>query len=112
MPDNHGRLPLHQAITYRNVTKLGAVAEIVQLLLAAAPGAALLADGGGCLALHCAAVHSRDADADVGQLLGVAPQAAMAAAGNGPLPLHFARSGAAAQLLLAAAPATAMVRDA
>ena len=36
----------------------------------------------------------------------------MAADGDGRLPLHLAGSEAAAQLLLATAPATAMVRDA
>ena len=86
-----------------------AEAEILQQLLAAAPQAAMAADIMDCLPLHYAAVGAREAI--VRALLATAAQAAMAAAGNGLLRRHGASSEAAAHLLLAAAPAAAMVRD-
>ena len=90
--DVDGMLPLHCAVTDWVQVVRSADAEIVQLLLAAAPGADMIADEDGCLPLHAAAFHSTAAGA-VGQLLGVAPQTAMTAGNRGWVPLHYAAVG-------------------
>ena len=104
--DNYGRLPLHRALDSHAATN----EAVLQLLLAAAAGAAMVADQRGWLPLHHAALGGREAI--VRALLATAAHAVLAAAGDGRLPLHWASSRAAAQLMLAAAPATAMVHDA
>ena len=101
--DGHGWLPLH----YAAVRSTDAVGQ----LLGVAAQAAMAADNNGMPPLHHEA-RCGDHEAIVRALLSTAAQAAMAADGCGRLPLHWTRSEAATQLLVAAAPATAMVRDA
>ena len=98
-----GGLPLHAAAH-------GGHAAVVQLLVDAAPAAAMAADVAGSVPLHWAA--ERGHAAVVQLLLNAAPAAATAADVDGDLPLHLAAQeghAAVVQLLLDAAPAAASV---
>ena len=75
--DDRGKLPLHQGIRHL---------EVVRLLLAAAPGAALDRAAGGSTALHFAV--SAEAPASAQALLQAAPEAAFVADSRGRTPLQ------------------------
>ena len=108
-----GMLPLHCVVSYwgdATQVSASAAAEIVQLLLRAAPRRPWHQTSLAYLPLQWAAAGGRKAI--VRALLATAAHAAMAATRSGRVPLHYASSEAAAQLLAAAAPATPMVRDA
>ena len=91
--------------------------DTVQLVLEAAPAAAIEADSNGCLSLHRAAEGGHAAI--VRLLLAAAPSAATSATRrykwhHGQLPLHLAASHgheAVARMLLKAAPAAALQPD-
>ncbi len=91
--DDSGQLPLHRAATYMKVCQLDVEvpvvqlhAEVVQLLLTAAPGTALARTADGRTALHLAAF--KGAAASVWTLLQAAPEAAGMPDAQGRTPLQ------------------------
>ncbi len=103
MANEFGELPLHDGAGH---------AEVVKLLLAAAPGTELaLSTDEGNTALHFAATWG--APAAVQALLQAAPETALVADVWGHLPLHGGAGHVeVVRLLLAAAPGTELARTA